>query len=255
MASRFVRNSRDLELVLGVERKIVLHGDAAHGAERQAVEMQPLRVIAGNGVGFRADRDSRIADRERADAVRGREVALEQRRRDDEHVRVVVEAVRGVVGRQQRRHVDVETEQLANRVRVLGAIQAPQRRASRARRQLRVELAFEPRGEALVRLGIGPTLRGRRRHRARAQLAHDGLPHLRMRFDSSRVEIREREAAVEIGRVVAIRAVARRAAAATSSGAMRPHPAASSATESTPATRAMKTSLIDCGRSRTRRHS
>ena len=39
-------------------------------------------------------------------------------------------------------------------------------------------------------------------HRTRAQLAHDGFPGLRVGVDMSRVEIREREAAVEIRAVV-----------------------------------------------------
>ena len=55
------------------------------------------------------------SDREAADLLRGRHVAIQQRRREiaDRHV---VEAVAGFVGRQQRRGVDVEREQIADGV-------------------------------------------------------------------------------------------------------------------------------------------
>ena len=64
------------------------------------------------------------ADREPADLLRRRDVAVEQRRREvaDRHV---VEAVAGLVGRQQRRDVDVERQQVADGVLVLGSRQPP----------------------------------------------------------------------------------------------------------------------------------
>ena len=79
----------------------------------------------------------RRRDRDRCDGsptasaadLRGRrDVALDQRRRDAEHVGDVVEAGRRIVGRQQRADVDVEREQIADGVRVLGAVQPVQRR-------------------------------------------------------------------------------------------------------------------------------
>ena len=62
--------------------------------------------------------------RQGADPFAGRQIALQQHRRDAEHVGDVVEARARIVRGQQRRDVDVEGEQVANRVGVLGAIQA-----------------------------------------------------------------------------------------------------------------------------------
>ena len=69
-----------------------------------------------------------VADGQRADAIGGDEIALEQRRRRAQQIGDVVEAERRVVGRQQRRDVDVEREQVAHRVRVLAAIETPDER-------------------------------------------------------------------------------------------------------------------------------
>ena len=57
----------------------------------------------------------RIADGHRADLLGGGDVALEQHRRHAQHVGHVVEAEARVVGRQQRRGVDVERQQIADR--------------------------------------------------------------------------------------------------------------------------------------------
>ena len=91
-------------------------------------------------------RIARIADCQRADRRRGGEVALLQRRRHAEHVRHVVEAERRVVWRQQQRRINVQVQQIANRVCVLGAVQAMQHRPAgiRRARSHAIELAFEP---------------------------------------------------------------------------------------------------------------
>ena len=97
-------------------------------SERQSLEMLVLRQILADAIGF-AHRPARwIADRQGADLCRGRQIALLQRRRHAQHVGDVVEPVSGVVGRQQRRCVDLQREQIANGVGVLGAVHAPQHR-------------------------------------------------------------------------------------------------------------------------------
>ena len=65
------------------------------------------------------------------------EVLLEQRRRDAQHAGDVVEAVALVVGGQQVGDVDLEIEQVADGVAVLGAVQAVDRLVARVRRRLR----------------------------------------------------------------------------------------------------------------------
>jgi len=62
--------------------------------------------------------------------------ALEQRRREFAH-RDVVESVAGLVGWQQRRHVDVDREQVADGIAVLGARESPDRRRASGTRMSR----------------------------------------------------------------------------------------------------------------------
>src|SRR5437660_665582 len=89
----------------------------------------------------------RAAEGQAADLTRGGNVTLEQSGRElaDRHI---VETVAGVIGRQQRRHIYFEREQVANRIPVFGAIQTPESRRTpgvRMRRRGAVERRFERR--------------------------------------------------------------------------------------------------------------
>ena len=138
-------------LVVAVQREVVPDGHPAARAERQllagAVVLveQPRRAVGGGRV---AGPDGRIAHREAADAVRGRQVALEQGGGHGEHVAVRVESLRVDVVRreQQPALVDVDGQQLANGVDVLGRREAAHGGPARVRRGRRrpVELRFEP---------------------------------------------------------------------------------------------------------------
>ena len=72
-------------------------------------------------------------DRLAADVACRRDVLLEERRRDAQHGRDVVEAVAGDVLGQHRLHVDVEAQHRLDRARVLGAIETVQADIARAR--------------------------------------------------------------------------------------------------------------------------
>ena len=101
----------DFDDVFAVERQRGLHRHAAARAERQAVVVLVLRVVGGRTEDAGAWHDVRdIADGERRDLGGGARVALEQRRRDVQHLADVVEAVGGLVRRQQRRDVNVERQ-------------------------------------------------------------------------------------------------------------------------------------------------
>jgi len=184
-----VPKEREVEPILGVEREVVRDRDAADRSERQALDMSGLRLISRHGVRLRADRGRRVSDGQCAHAVRRREIALEQRRREDEQIAYVVESERRVVRGQKRRDVDLEIEQIANRVRVLCAVQPLERRCARIGLGRRVERRLEPAREAFVGRRGRPR-RVRRRHRASPQLPDDALPDLRIAVNGGRVERR-----------------------------------------------------------------
>ena len=105
---------------------------------------------------------------------------------DGEDVREVVEAaVRRLVTRQQRLHVEaarVQCDQVTQSVGVFGAVEAVDR-ANPARARIGgpgpVEFGLQPAGYRVIGLGVraGPP---RRRHRPGAQLLDDTFPYVRM---------------------------------------------------------------------------
>ena len=122
---------RRLEHVVAVGRERVHDRHAAARAHRRAVDAAHLRRGARNLVGDRRGRGVAIADREAADLAGRAQVAVHQRRREALRVGDVVEAVADRVGRQVGRHVDVDVQQVAHRVLILGAVQALERTRAR----------------------------------------------------------------------------------------------------------------------------
>ena len=165
------------------------HQRAAARAERQALDVIVLLRIRRHAVDLVVHGRQRRADRQAADRLRRRQIALHQRRRDPQHARDVVEAVAGIVGRQQVGDVHVERQQIADGVLILGRDSAggtsrcaPDSGWAAAARS---SSAFEPRDERVVRRFIGARPPGRR-HDAGAQLADDLLPHRCVRTDVGR---------------------------------------------------------------------
>ena len=149
-------------------------------AERQAIDVLVLRQILRHAIGVAAGPRRAIADGERADRAGRREIALLQRRRHAQHVRDVVEAVGRVVGRQQRRRIDVE----ASRSRMAFWYSARFSRCSSGRpgnraapRRRDPGSARAPRHERCIVASSGRRA-PLRRHHARSQLADHLLPHL-----------------------------------------------------------------------------
>src|SRR5262249_15134934 len=112
------------QLEFTVSRKNVTDHGATPRSERQTVDVSGLRELAANRVLGVARADTRIADRHRADALRGGEIALEEQRRGLQRRCDIVESEVRTVARQSFRDVHVETEQIANRVAVFSAVQA-----------------------------------------------------------------------------------------------------------------------------------
>ena len=130
--------------------------------------------LVGRGAG-------RIADGHGADLLRGGDVALEQHRRHAQHVGHVVEAEAGVVGRQQRRGVDVERQQIADHVLILDPVQPVQRRPAGVRtgRGITIDGGLEEGHQRRARRCVG-LWHALRRHRARPHLLDHLFPHGRI---------------------------------------------------------------------------
>ena len=168
-----IARQADLELVLAVHRERVLDERAAARADGQPFDVLFLREVGRRPDRVAVGRHARPSDGHAADLLGRRDVAIEQCRREiaDRHV---VEAVARFVGRQQRRDVDVERQQIADRVLVLRAGQAPQRGGPpRVRR----------RGRGAIERGLVGPRQSDRGHLTRTDFSDNLLPHLRRLSD------------------------------------------------------------------------
>ena len=174
------------------------HRGAAARAEGQVLALLVLLdQVQGNLVGGDDHpAGGRLADGEPADLAGGRHVALEQGRRQGQGAGVVVEAepIRRVGGNPLA-DVDVEVEEVADDVAVLGLVQPVEREGSariRLRLGRRVQLVLEPTPEPVVGglVGARARLRG---HGPDAQLPHDGLPDLGVLGDVVDIDRVERQ--------------------------------------------------------------
>ena len=183
--------------VLPVDREPVPDRDAAPRAEGQVLA-QPLVLVLEqrDAVGLDARHGRRDADREPTDSPRRREIPLQQRWRDRQDRRHVVEAVHvGVVGRQQRRHVHLDLQQIAYGVPVLRPVEAMEGLGP-AHHHVRgggaIELGLQVADQRLD-LGARGAEAARRGHRPHAQLLDDLLPEACALSDGGEIERVERE--------------------------------------------------------------
>ena len=115
---------------------------------------QQLGDVVALGVG--ADRG--VSHGEARNLPGGGYVSFQQQRRYREHVRVIVIAVTGLVGRKKRFAVNLQRQQIADRVGVFGAVEAMEGRPAgvglgggRA-----VQLRFQVRRQRIIPRAIGP---------------------------------------------------------------------------------------------------
>ena len=122
---------------------------------------------------------SGIAHREPRDFGRSRQVLLEQRGRDGQHLRDIVETIGRIVGRQQTGCVDVQIQHVIDGVLVFRAIQAMHHGASRigVRGRRLIDSRLQPGSEAVHRRRVR-TRNPHRRHFARAQFPNHLFPDL-----------------------------------------------------------------------------
>ena len=182
------------EHVLAVGRELVTDQHAAARAERQPFDVLGLRDDGADRVGVRARLGAGIADGELGDPQTGGQIALEQQRRGGERGGDVVEPEVAAVARQQIRDVNGDAEQIANRVRVFGAVQAVQHVSARVvlLRGRRVEARDERRPEP-GQLLVAGRRRSLRRHRAHTELLDHALPGRRVRTGIGEIGLVERE--------------------------------------------------------------
>ena len=172
----------NLDEVLAVDRKIVVNRDAAARSERQVFALPVvLHDVQRNFECFDRRARRRKARREPRDLASHRHVAFQVSRRNRKRIREIVEAaVRGVVAGQERLHVDVEREKVANRIVVFRAIETmdgANPAGIRVGFPRAIDLAFERTRHGAIRRRIR-TRTSRRRHRTGAQLRDDFFPHL-----------------------------------------------------------------------------
>jgi hypothetical protein len=138
-----------------------------------------LRQIGSNAKGFDRGRDLRAAHSERADFPCSRQISLHQRRRYPEYGTDVVEAVSFLIGRKQRGDVDIQREEVAQRVAVFRAVETMEDSAAGigASGCSRVDRRLEIRRETRQRRLVG-TRHADRRHHPATNLADDFFPNL-----------------------------------------------------------------------------
>ena len=142
------------ECVVTVGGKLILDQDAAAGSERQPFDVEVLRRVSRHiEHRLRCSRD--ITNREPADFSRGRQVRLHQRRRHRQRARLVVEAMRRIVGRQELRGIHFEREEVANRIRVFRPVEAMKARGRHVSDGAAIELILHPSNQRLQRRRIG----------------------------------------------------------------------------------------------------
>ncbi len=168
--------------------------------------------ITCRGISNRLDRRTRRRQtgREPRDLASHRHVALQVGGRNREDIGEIVEAaVRGVVSGQQRFHVEVEREQVANRVAVFGAIEAMDRgdpAGIRSGRPRPIDVVLQRGRHRVIGGGIGTRPSGRR-HRPGSKLGDHLFPDLRIRAGPCHVQVVERKSGGTESLVVAADAV------------------------------------------------
>jgi len=92
-------------------------------SQRQTFDVSGLCESRRKLINLRHGTEAAIADRETADGSRHRQILFEERWRHPQSVGHIIEPVALVVGRKHGRHIDLEREQIPNRVLVFRPIQ------------------------------------------------------------------------------------------------------------------------------------
>ena len=178
--SKVLRHSRSLMTYSASSGEVVLHQHAAARAERQPFDVLVLRKIGPNAIGGRRRRDVHVAHGLPADVPGSRQIALHQRRRHAQDVGDVVEAAALVVGGQQSGRIHVQSQQVVDRIGILGAIQPMHGGVSGIRfgGGRAIERSLQKRCQRVGRWSVRPR-HSLRRHGARCAACESPFPRSR----------------------------------------------------------------------------
>ena len=184
-------NPANFDHVLAVRRELVPNQHAPSRSERKPLDMGILRRVRRCFVhGLRRRR--RVAEGQARNLAGGGNVRFDERRRHGQGPRHVVEAPARVVCRKELGRVDLEAEQITDRVRVLGAIQTMEPGRGQVGDGVSIELVFQPGNQRLAHGRLGPG-HARRRHHAGPKLPHDLFAYLRLIAEAGQIKCVQRE--------------------------------------------------------------
>ena len=139
--------------------------------------MVGLRQVGADAVGCGGCGNGWISYGHAADLGRSGHISLQERRRDFENVGDVVKTITGIIAGEKQARVDLQTDQVANDIAVLRAIQAVQCRRSRIwlGRRCAIQCRFQRHRKTVQCCAIRPP-RSARRHHSGTQLPDDFFP-------------------------------------------------------------------------------
>ena len=203
-----VAREAQLDLILAIAREVVPDQHAAAGAERQSGHVRLLGEVRLCAVSFAARHPRRRSEREPGHLAGRVEVAVQQQR-GERAEGDVVEAEARFILRQQRGRVDLQRQQVTDRVLVLGAVEAAQRVGAtgvgRGRRGA-IQRADKLGHRLPVGLLGGPRLT-ERWHLPVVHLSHDRLPAVGGRLGPRRIQRLKIETALPHPGAVTVEAV------------------------------------------------
>jgi hypothetical protein len=199
-----VPGQADLDLVVAVLGEVVRDQGSAARADRQSFDVLFLGDVRPDPDRVAARRATGASHGQAADLLRRGEVAIQQRGREVAH-RHVIEPATGLVVGKKRRRIDVERQEVADGVLVLGAVEPSEGVGPAGLRMLggrAVEGVCEQSDERVVLPPRGTNF-SQGRHLACAQFPDGLLPGGRVAGDVLRTQDVERQPRFPIVAVVA----------------------------------------------------
>ena len=158
--------------------------------------MLVLGEIRANAICGGTRRNAGVANRQSTDIPRSGKISFHQRRRNFQHVCDVVEPTAFIIGRKERRCVDIQCQKVANDILVFGTIQSMHHDMAGIRfcRCCAIERGFEEAGKC-VQCRFVRSRHSRRRHHANPYLSDYLFPGFCVFRDVCQVGVLQRKPA------------------------------------------------------------